>query len=141
MSIASTFGKPLAFYGIDGPGETVICPDCAMPCDFLFGDHGGDCLDFLHNVPPASALGIIHRHALRNRHFSANDTRAELDAADIAGPKRGPAFAAAERRKWIEHDGYVKSTDGPTKGHPVSTYQSLIYKPRTAAQRAQEATG
>ncbi len=139
VSIASTFGKPLAFYGIGRPGgEPTNCPDCSMPADPLFGDHGGDCLDYLHNVPPNSALGIVLHHAQRNRHFSSNDLRAAFDAADIAGPKRGTAFGEAVRRQWIERDGSEKSTDGPTKGHHVAHYQSLKYRPLTAAQRAKE---
>lgn len=134
MSIASTFGKPLAFYGIDRPGgETTTCPDCSMPADGLFGDHGGDCLDMIRTASPTSALGIIRRAALANGHVDANLVRSDMDAAGVPGPSRGPAFAAAVRREWIEVDGYQPSTDAGTKGHPVAVYRSLIYKPRKAS--------
>lgn len=128
MSLAKAFGRPTTFY--DGtPGRrTVTCPDCALPADELFGDHGGDCLDYLKIAPPTSALGIIRKHALANRRFSANDVRPALDAADIPGPTRGPAFAAAERRQWIKNDGDVKSLGGKTKKHRIAVYESLIYR-------------
>jgi len=125
-----------AFYAPIGEHETVPCPDCGQRADGLFGDHGGDCLTAAAVAPPKSALGIIRRHALVNGRFSANEIRPSFDAAGVPGPSRGPAFAAAEKRKWIEEDGRVRSTDGPTKGHRVTVYKSLIYKPRTAVAAA-----
>lgn len=113
--------------------ERVRCPDCGQWADAeLGGDHSGTCLDYVVTAAPNTALGAIRKHALANGRFSANDVRLALDALDVPGPNRGPAFAAAVRRQWIEPDGYEKSTDAATKKHPVGVYKSLIYKPRKA---------
>lgn len=116
--------------------ERVRCPDCGQWADAEFGgDHSGTCLNYAVTAAPNTALGAIRKHALKvgyNGRFSANDVRLALDALDVASPKRGPAFAAAERKGWIEHVGYERSTDPATKGHPVSVYRSLIPEPRKA---------
>jgi hypothetical protein len=128
VSIASTFGKPLAFYGMgEGQVRTVVCPDCGYAADPLFGDHDGDCLDMVAGVTPGSALSIIRRAAMNHERFSSNDLREAFEKAGVRETRRGPAFAAAKKRGWVEQDGYVRSTDGATKGHPVATYRSLIH--------------
>jgi len=111
--------------------NTVRCPDCGKRADRDFGDHGGQCLDHAHVVTPATALGIIRRHALHHQRFSAEDLRREFDAAGIKRTSRGPAFGAAKKRRWIEQDGYELSTDAATKRAAVQTYTSLIYQPAT----------
>lgn len=138
VSIREAFGRPpvpSSFYDGSSDRRTVECPDCSKRADALFGDHGGDCLPtspVAAAARPVDALGVIRRHALRNGRFSANDVRAALDDAGVKPTSRGPAFAAAERRGWIENDGYVRSTDQATKGHPVAVYRSLIYREAAA---------
>lgn len=133
MSIASTFGAPMSFYGLNGPGELVRCPDCGGWADALFGDHGGQCLDAVPVVRPTSALGIIRRYAERNLHFSAEQVRAELDAAGIPNPARGPAFGAASREggrhQCIRADGFARSTGPTAKRAHLQTYTSTVFKP------------
>lgn len=136
MPVLGLAVRARAFYAPIGLHETVSCPDCGQRADRLFGDHGGDCLTAAAVAPPKSALGIIRRHALVSGRFSANEIRPSFDAAGVPGPSRGPAFAAAEKRKWIERDGDERSTDPGTKRHRVSVYRSLIYKPRTAVAAA-----
>lgn len=131
VSLRELFGRPAASSFYDGtPGRRLVkCPDCRQPADATFRDHGGQCVT--HRV--TGALGIIYRHATRNGRFSANDVRDALDDQGIAPPSRGPAFGTAERRGYIEKDGYVESTHGPTKGHPVAVYRSLIYRGEAVA--------
>lgn len=126
------FAKPLVerarFY--DGrPGrELVMCPDCQRPADAsLGGDHGGDCIDGGSLAVPKSALGAIRAAAKKHQRFSANDVRVAFQEAGVKPTTRGPAFAQAVRRGWIEEDGTVKSLDPATKRHRVTTYRSLIH--------------
>jgi hypothetical protein len=127
VSIAAVFGRGGSFY--DGtPGhELVKCPDCGLNADALFGSHDGECLTAHTLATPMNALGIIRQHALLNGSVTANDVRAAMDQAGVPGPSRGPAFAAAERRGWIERDGYAPSTGAATKHHPIAVYRSCIY--------------
>lgn len=118
------------WYDGSGPGRTLaVCLDCGEKCDEDFGDHGGQCVDYLHTAPRNSALGIVRAFALTHSRFSANDIRTEWDARAISGTSRGPAMGAAQRKKWVVLDGSIRSTDPGTKGHPVNVYRSLIYKP------------
>lgn len=111
------------------PGNTIPCPDCSKAADADFGDHGGECIDTAAVAVPGTALGIIHRHALRNRRFSAEDIRALMDEQGIKPSSRGPAFGKAKRERWIEQDGFKESTGQSAKGAWLQTYTSLIYRP------------
>jgi hypothetical protein len=112
---------------------TVKCADCGQPADADFHDHGGECIGAHTLATPANALGIIRHHALLNGTVTANDVRAAMDQAGVPGPSRGPAFAAAERRGWIERDGYAPSTGAATKHHPIAVYRSCIYVAQEAS--------
>lgn len=133
-------GRRKSFYDGSPGHELVSCIDCARPADALFGDHGGQCLDAARVAIPKSALGLIHAHALKHLRFSSNDLRPAFDVAGVKPTSRGPAFASAVTRKWIEPDGSVPSTDRATKGHRVQTYTSLIHPSQTtrAAARSRD---
>lgn len=125
--VTGVFAEPVSggrrFY--DGsPGRRLVkCPDCGHDADELFGDHGGQCIDTVNTPTPMSALGIIRAAALKLRRFSMNDVRAEFDRHDVKKTSRGPAFAAAVRREWLEEDGTVPSLDGRTKRHRIQVYK------------------
>lgn len=129
-------GARRTFY--DGtPGRQLVpCPDCGKPADALWGDHGGDCVETAAFAQPKSALGIIRAHALRMHRLSMNELRPAFDAAGIKDSSRGPAFATAVRRDWLEADGSVPSTDPATKGHHIRVYRSLIHPDRASVAAA-----
>jgi hypothetical protein len=138
------YARPLGnaagpFYNGTPGREVVPCPDCKLPADALFGDHGGDCVDLAFLATPKSALGIIRKHALKMHRLSINDLRPAFDKAGVRDSSRGPAFATAVRRDWLEPDGSIPSTDPATKGHHIRTYRSLIHpdRARVAAARAE----
>lgn len=130
-SLRDVFGR--GGKAIYGPGNTVKCPDCGKPAVIeLGGDHGGQCLtdkpEPKMSKGTTSALSIIRRAALTNGHVDANLVRSDMDAAGVPGPSRGPAFAMAVRRGYLEPDGYAPSTDAATKAHPIAQYRSLLWK-------------
>jgi hypothetical protein len=109
--------------------DLVACPDCGLPAVIsLGGDHSGTCLLDL-NVPAErlTAADIIRRHAQTHDVLSANELRADMDRHGIAPEARGPALGAAVKAGWLRRVGHVASTDKATKGHEVSTYESLLY--------------
>jgi hypothetical protein len=128
------------FYdGTQGRG-LVDCPDCALPADAAFGDHGGEC----RSMPPAgrramSALDLIKRYAEKHQFLSINDLRAEMDAEGVQDSTRGPAFGAACRAGVIRKVGHATSSDPGTKGAEVKTYRSLRYS--GAATQEEEGIG
>lgn len=118
----------MSYYGTNGPGSLVRCPDCREWADASFGDHGGECLDHLHVILPNTALGIIRKYAREHpgKEFSANTIRPLFDHAGVKGSSRGPAFGAAEKQGLIEKVGAEHSTpDSGAKGHDVKKYRSL----------------
>lgn len=135
------FARPLVervrFYDGSPGRELMICADCQRPADALFGDHGGECVDETSLAVPKSALGVIRTAAKKHVRFSANDVRQAFETNGVKPTSRGPAFAQAVRRGWIEEDGSVKSLDPGTKRHRVQTYRSLIHP--EAVQQAKAA--
>lgn len=136
VPVALLLGRPdlMSYYDRSCPDRTLVrCPDCRRPADPRFGDHGGDCRPGsrvardARDADPTGALGIIRRAALTMPRLSVNELRSEFDRAAVKETARGPAFAAATRRGWIEADGSIPSTDPATHGHRVQTYRSLLH--------------
>lgn len=73
-----------------------------------------------------AALLIIHSAAQDRGEFTANDIRAMMNARGVAPQVRGPAFATAERKRWIRKIGLAPSTGATAHGKPVHLYRSLL---------------
>jgi hypothetical protein len=66
-----------------------------------------------HSGALGRALDVIAAWAERGRPFSANDCRADMDAAAVPTPVRGTAFGHARRRGLIRPVG--AETSAPTR--------------------------
>lgn len=75
----------------------------------------------------AAALSIVRAAAQNLEYVSANDVRPEMEAENIPGQLRGPAFAAAVKAGYLEPVALETSTDRGTHAKPVQRYRSLIY--------------
>ena len=140
------------------PAKVTLCRECVVSGPWRFDDAGnavGKCpqcfpvsaptatpeqqrdeaLDAVADANPAAlrdALRIIRDTARSMPVFSSNDCRPLMNIADVPGPVRGRAFRQAIADKLIRPAGYIASDDGPTHGHPVKSYESLIFGHRAA---------
>ena len=134
------------------PAKVTLCRECVVEGPWRFDDAGnaiGKCPQCFPPAPTATpeaerdaalaqtaeanpdalrdALRIIRDTAHAMPIFSANDCRYEMNLADIPGPVRGAAFRQAIADRWIRAAGYVASSQQETHGHPVKSYESLIF--------------
>ena len=75
-----------------------------------------------------AALRIIREAAQANRVISANTVRWQMEAAQVEGSVRGPAFTQAVANGWISEIAREASKDHGTHGKPVARYESHEYR-------------